>query len=63
MRGYLYKYKPFNMSLFANEWEQRYFTLCGSVLTYYKTEHDLAFAPRGQVDVKVGLAHTACQAC
>jgi hypothetical protein len=53
MRGYLYKYKAFNLGLFSNEWEQRYFTLCGSTLTYYKSEHDLAFAPRGQVDVKV----------
>jgi hypothetical protein len=50
--GYLWKYRPHaTASLWANTWELRYFVLRGSTLTYFKSEQDVLYPPRGQIEL------------
>lgn len=48
--GYLNKHRPHAASsLWSNTWESRYFILRGQMLTYYKSERDVHFPPRGEI--------------
>ncbi|KAK9811327.1 hypothetical protein WJX72_001878 [[Myrmecia] bisecta] len=50
--GYLYKYRPFTTAFTKYQWDQRWFTLNGTALQYYKTEKDAVYHPRGHVNVE-----------
>nr|ATZ76562.1 acyl-CoA:1,2-diacylglycerol O-acyltransferase [Lobosphaera incisa]AYE66854.1 DGAT1 [Lobosphaera incisa] len=50
--GYLYKYRPFTSAFTKYQWDQRWFTLNGTALQYYKTEKDAVYHPRGHVNVE-----------
>lgn len=53
--GYLYKFRPHaESSLWANTWEVRYVILRGQEqeLTYYRSERDVAYPPRGQISLQ-----------
>jgi diacylglycerol O-acyltransferase 1 len=50
--GYLEKYRPHSTaSLWANYWEPRYVILRGQKLTYYRSERDVYFPPRGEINL------------
>eukprot|EP00887_Chlorella_sp_A99_P006596 scaffold3.g6596.t1 len=52
--GYLSKYREHaTSSLWAPTWENRYVVLKGGTLTYYKSEQDTQFPPRGQIPLEV----------
>lgn len=51
--GYLCKYREHaEGSLFSRTWESRYFILKGSTLSYYRSEQDVQFHPRGQIELE-----------
>ncbi|KAH7619019.1 putative Diacylglycerol O-acyltransferase 1C [Nannochloris sp. 'desiccata'] len=50
--GYLEKFRPHSTaSLWANIWEPRYVILRGQKLTYYRSERDVYFPPRGEINL------------
>ncbi len=40
-----------------------YVILKGTVLTYFRSERDVQFPPRGRIDLRSAGASTACRAC
>ena len=53
--GYLCKYREHaTSSLWAPTWENRFVIVKGGSLTYYRTEQDVQFPPRGQIELEVG---------
>jgi len=51
--GYLNKYRAHaTSSLWANTWEARYVILRGQHLTYFRSERDVAYPPRGQISLE-----------
>ncbi|KAI7841389.1 hypothetical protein COHA_005007 [Chlorella ohadii] len=54
--GYLCKYRGHAVSsLWAPTWELRYVILKGTVLTYFRSERDVQFPPRGRIDLSGGV--------
>jgi diacylglycerol O-acyltransferase-1 len=50
--GYLEKFRPHSTSsLWSNFWEPRYVILRGQKLTYYRSERDVYFPPRGEINL------------
>ena len=50
--GYLNKFRPYSTSsLWANTWEPRYVVLKDDTLTYYRSERDVSYPPRGQISL------------
>jgi len=48
---YLYAYRPVALPLLDNEWDLRYFVLCGQVLKQYKSAKDLVYNPQEEMSV------------
>lgn len=52
--GYLNKYRAqAEQSLWAATWENRFVIVRGTSLTYYRSETDVQYPPRGQIDLQV----------
>lgn len=51
--GYVCKYRGHSTaSLWTPTWERRYVILKGALLTYFRSERDVQFPPRGRVDLR-----------
>ena len=51
--GFLYKFRYYATGISQSSWKKRFFTLHGSVLSYYLTERDTEHHPRGIMDLQV----------
>lgn len=51
--GYLYKFRYYATGISQSSWKKRFFTLHGSILSYYLTERDTEHHPRGIMDLQV----------